>query len=232
LLGIYAKNQHDVSFCANLRHLPKIFPSHDDVMTVARMVRAECHALATNDSSSVVIMVPESSLYAWQLCNDAAAVSLLVAREAHATLDCIIGSFYDDNGFYRNSLYWIKDGTMQKRYDKRHAMVLIERLPVWLRCSLLKTIFFKSMPEIVPSSNEHPLIVVGGQQLVCYICSELFFNHYPDDPYGKIPILVLINDRWCSAYYMKLLMKLGAKIRALQWQRPIIYVAYSEMAYL
>jgi apolipoprotein N-acyltransferase len=186
-------------------------------------------AYARNPNLCAIIF-PESCVYPWRIC----AESLLTTQVTCTTAPCdyIVGSFYDDNGLYRNSCYWLHDGILQKRYDKRHAMPLIERLPWFLRFSpTIKNLFFKTMPEIVPSLNERPLMQIGDTHVIPYICSELFVNRLPDDDYPNFLIVALINDRWAPPYLQELIY-LGAVIQAHAWQREIVYVSYTRCSYI
>jgi hypothetical protein len=139
----------------------------------------------------------------------------------------VVGSFFDDaHNCYRNSCYWIKHGILQQRFDKRHAMILVERIPQLCSANMLKNMYFNQMPEIVPSCNIRPCITLSDTlRVVPYLCSELFFNEYPDDHYD-CTILLLANDTWTPARYIRHLMYLAVRFKAIQWQRTIIYVSY------
>ena len=84
--------------------------------------------------------------------------------------------------------------------------------------------------------SQRQIITIEGVTLfVPYICSELFFNEYPDDNYHDTPILVLVNDsvflqHACSRYICNELQML-ARFKAVQWQREIVYVSYSQSFY-
>jgi apolipoprotein N-acyltransferase len=186
-------------------------------------------AYARNPNLCAIIF-PESCVYPWRVC----AESLLTSQVTCGIEQCdyIVGSFYDDNGLYRNSCYWLRNGILQKRYDKRHAMPLIERLPWFLQfSSTAKNLFFKTMPEIVPSLNERPLMQIGNVQIVPYICSELFVNRLPDDDYPDLPIVAQINDRWAPNYLQEIIY-LGAVMQAHAWQREILYVSYTRKIWI
>jgi hypothetical protein len=70
---------------------------------------------------------------------------------------------------------------------------------------------------------------------VPYICSELFFNEYPDDIYKNISVVALVNDtaflrRYAS--YISELLFLVARMKAIAWQRDIVYVSYSRSFFI
>lgn len=207
-----------------IAHVPKIIQQSDDDDALCNLIHDYVGLASESVHDCCGAVFPESSVYAWQICAHS-----LRADPAHAEIrDYIIGSFFDDNGMYRNSCYWLRDGVLQQRYDKRHAMPLIERMPWWLKRTRLYTLFFASRPEIVPSNNEHPLMMIGEHVVVPYICSELFFNRTPDDAHTSTPLVALVNDRWCYASYLQDLLYLGAVVQAYAWQRTILYVSYTR----
>ncbi len=180
-------------------------------------------AYARNPELAAVLF-PESSVYPWRICAESTLADYMPTRK---TCDYIIGSFYQDGEHFRNSCYWLRNGVVQKRFDKRHAMPLIERLPWFLQHPFFKQLFFADMPEIVPSSNARPVMYVGDVACVPYICSELFFNRVPGDTYSDLPIVALVNDRWAPPYLQQL-MYCGAVVQAHAWHRTIVYASYTR----
>jgi len=213
----------------HIAHVPKSIPCTDEYSAACNLLHDYVAIAAGNATNVCGAVLPESAVYPWELC----AQSLLATyKSGHDIHDYIIGSFYNDAGHYRNSCYWLHDGTLQVRFDKRHAMPLIERLPWFFKNSFFYNLFFATMPEIVPSDNERPLMMLSKYAFVPYICSELFFNRLPDDAHDGVAIVALVNDRWCPYAYMQELMYLGAVVQAYAWQRDILYVAYSRWEYI
>ena len=220
---------HDKRSALCIAPVPKYIPISSNIAASCRLVHDYVRMSLCECDQKIIrgAVFPESSVYQWDMC----AQSLLaeyIPIDGIPVADYIIGSFCDDAGAYRNSCYWMRDGMLQKRFDKRHTMPLIERMPWWLKNTILYSLFFNAMPEIVPSDNERPIMMLGEMQCVPYICSELFFNRVPDDIYPNLPIIALINDRWCPFPYMQQLMYLGAVVQAYAWQRDIFYVSYSR----
>lgn len=175
-----------------------------------------------------LIVMPESSFYCDSLDIYPSLCNAWVAKKIGRPLDITVGSFRWDGPSYRNTLHWIQDGTLKDVFDKRHAMVLVERLPPWLSCTALKDLFFKNFPCITPSTKKRPqLQLLADATFIPYICSELFFNDHPDDSYGKgTTILATTNDIWCKTTNIAHLMNLAARFRAVQWQRNILYISF------
>jgi hypothetical protein len=206
--------------------LPKKFPDIENISFSARLLREEVRCILQKYPEVHIVFAPESSIYTHYLFNEPSLVNHLSPPEIGKPLQLLIGSFYDDDGKYRNTCYWVKDGIMQQRFDKRHAMVLIERIPSLFKSNIIKDMYFTQMPEIISSNNIRPHFNVSDTLCVVpYLCSELFFNEYPDDPYD-CTILLLANDTWTPSRYIRDLMYLAARFKALQWQRGIIYITY------
>jgi len=183
-----------------------------------------------------LIVMPESSFY----CNNLtmpALTTLWDARHLGRPIDIVIGAFRWKKGKYYNSLHWIRNGIIQACFDKRHAMILIERMPSWFGFWFIHDLYFKIDPEISPAQDKRPqLLIMKETAFVPYICSELFFNEHPDDVYPDIPILAICNDIWFHPLYhlsyVQTLMYLTAKFKAIQWQRSVVYVAFSQAVFL
>jgi hypothetical protein len=111
-------------------------------------------------------------------------------------------------------------------------MFLTERIPFWLQKTFVEKIFFSQSPIIVQSTNKRPLLEINDEiKLVPYICSELFFNHQPDDTFEKYPILAIANDRNFLPYIADLMVNHAQRI-AITWNRPIIYVSFLHHVYI
>ncbi len=149
----------------------------------------------------------------------------------------IFGASRWRGGDYYNSLHWVYNGTLQTCYDKRHAMLLSERLPSWGNHPMLLKMYFNHGPLITISACERiKLSLLEQDSFIPYICSELFFNELPDDIHRNEPIIAVVNDSlfvgsvW-SLYVQKLLILL-ARFKALQWQRDIVYVSYAQSLFI
>jgi hypothetical protein len=121
---------------------------------------------------------------------------------------------------------------LQCCYDKKHAMLLSERLSTWMDNDFFKHIYFNERQPIHRSLCERTQCVVSENiSFVPYICSELFFTELPDDTYENSPVLAVVNDILFTTYIQKLLVLL-ARFKAIQWQRNIIYVSYTQSLFI
>jgi apolipoprotein N-acyltransferase len=178
--------------------------------------------------SSIIIM-PESALD----IVDHTVLDKLHGAYLQKPLHLIFGACSCENDNYYNSLYWIHDGTVSLRFDKKHAMLITERMADWMNSDWLRKIYFKDDISITRSCNERKLLQISEPiAFIPYICSELFFNEYPDDCYPDIPILAIVNDTLLNGSYMHNLLVLLAKFKAIQWHRDIVYVSYGVSVFI
>lgn len=183
-----------------------------------------------------LIVMPESSYY----CDALASFPELSKKWNSASLgkpvSVLVGAFRWKDGKFFNSLHWFFDGTLQACFDKRHSMLLTERVPSLVDVPLVRNQFFSKLPEICPSLNKRePFSLLKEKSFVPYICSELFFNQYPDDNFPNETILAVCNDRYFYTPvrpYVQNLMALEAIFKAIEWQRDIIYISFSQALYI
>lgn len=137
----------------------------------------------------------------------------------------------DENRY--NSLYWIHNGTVHARFNKKYTMLLTEHVADWMNADWLRNIYFKDKVVVTRSCNERmPIKLSDSISFVPYICSELFFNEYPDDCFPDTPIVAIVNDTLFIDSYMQELLLLLARFKAIQWQRSIVYVSYAYSVFI
>jgi len=129
-----------------------------------------------------------------------------------------------------NCVYHIHNSKLVNCYKKRKLIPFIEFIPEIYRSSLIKDIFFKYRSEYIHHHNDHEIVKLylddnNFQNFVLYICSEFFFNFNLDDDYNY-PIIALCGDFWSKFNYFKKVMYFIARIKALNWNRDIIYITY------
>jgi hypothetical protein len=145
----------------------------------------------------------------------------------------ICGACCYENGNYYNALYWIHNGIVQAQFNKKYTMLLTEHVADWMNVDWLRKIYFKDNSAVTRSCNKRTLLTVSNSvTFVPYICSELFFNEYPDDCYLDTPIIAIVNDTRLIGSYMQELLLLSARFKAIQWQREIVYVSYAHSVFI
>lgn len=205
--------------------VPQVFRQQTSVEALAENAAGTLQKITQQHPSADIILMPEAAFYSTEL-----ASALFLAYFKHAfskKIELFTGAFTWQDNLYRNSMYWIENGTIKTVFHKKHAMLLTEKLPSWCKGSMLYELYFKNFNEIIPSENERPLLQIDQQiQLVPYICSELFFANRPTDQFSTKPIYSLCNDRWTVPYVQRLMLQ-TAQYKAIEWQRTIIYVSFS-----
>ncbi len=204
----------------------------DDPSVVIKIVSIQLKKIITMYPEVEIIIMPES---AFNISNFAELPELLqlwnkdyIGKPIHIIFGA--SRYHDDN--YYNSLHWVYNGVLQQCYDKKHVMLMSERLSYWMDSDYLRSVYFTEQQPITTAvCTRIKLPLLPNKTFVPYICSELFFNEWPDDT-SRYPIIALINDllfleSWWSLYIHKLLILL-AQFKAIQWQRDIIYVSYAR----
>jgi predicted amidohydrolase len=211
--------------------LPEAFYNPHNTQKTMSEVKSKLQELLTERPQASVILMPESALF---LCDLSAHKKLIKQWDkAHLGKEATIitGGITYENGNSYNTAYLVHNGQIKNNFKKRHSMLLTENITSWLNFSFVQSCYYTQRPPITRSTNTRNLFVVSQElQLVPYICSELFFNEQPDDAFPNQPVLALCNDTWVIPEYVKKLMYTTAHFKALQWGRPVLYVAY-EYAY-
>lgn len=176
-----------------------------------------------------IIIFPESSFY---LCDLKKEKELIKYFDKEVNI--IIGALRNKKDRVYNALYHIYNGKIVNKFYKRHSLLLTERLPFFyfnfINNILLKTCF-KKRPLISESLKKRKYFKIDNLKFIPYICSEIFFNKYPDDDFKEDDIIISVcNDSWISKYahYLKKMMATVNKFKAITWKRYVIYVDYSS----
>jgi len=211
--------------------LPYFFYVPYNMTFLMTTVREELRKIIYKYPQVSLIVMPESSLYC-SFLHMPELTNLLSEKNISKAINLVAGSFSFNNNQYHNTLYWIKNGVLQLCYYKRHTMFLTERIPFWLHKTYIEEIFFSQSPTIAQSTNKKQLLAFNDEiKLVPYICSELFFNHYPDDDLQEYPILAIANDRHFLPYTGDIMVRYAQKI-AITWKRAIVYVSFLKHCYI
>ena len=205
-------------------------------IVVVKVVANQLKKIIAQYPDTEIIIMPES---AFNVSNFAEFPELLQLWNEDClgkTVHIVFGAARWHNGNYYNTLHWVHNGVLQDCYDKRHAMVVSERLPG--NSGVLRHVCFArvTLPIVASSCRRIKLALLKNVSFVPYICSELFFNELPDDNHGSIPIIAVINDSLFmgsaySAYIQKILVLL-TRFKAIQWQREIVYVSYAQSLFI
>ncbi len=222
------KHENQPDWYKKIGSLPCMIRAHTPRGVLRILVQHLKKLTAIYPEVSIIIM-PESAL------DKVENETLNKLHESHMEkqLHLIFGACSCENGNYYNSLYWIHNGSLQARFDKKHTMLMTECLADWMNVDWLRKIYFKDGISMTRSCNERKSLHISESiAFVPYICSELFFNEYPDDCHPDTPIIVIINDTLLIDSYMQELPLLLAQCKAIQWRRNIVYVSYRVSVFI
>lgn len=140
---------------------------------------------------------------------------------------CFGSHAFEDNEWH-NRLYFIKNGKISAFYDKQHCMPFAEHLLFpWSHIPCVQEIMLHQCQQFCAGGKKRAVIVHNDFQFLPYMCSELFCMHDAPKEDNSIPIICIINDSWFAGYVRRLLHLL-ARYKAILWQRVIIYVGHYE----
>lgn len=199
-----------------------------DLTSIGTTVQYKIREILRKRPDVAVVILPESALFK---CNLESASELAHAwdkKRLGKAITIMVGAARWEKTRCYNSAYLLYDGAIQSIYDKRHTMMLIEGLASWWDNTFVYSLFYKNTQPLTASEKPHVVWNLhNGISCVPYICSELFFNIWPDDSFSQVPIALLCNDTWSSISYIQRIMYLIVRLKALHWQRDIIYAGYA-----
>ena len=210
---------------------PAAFNNMETHLMQAEAAQNYYRSIKDRNEQCEIIFMPESSFNSVQLSVDPNLCKLWSEDHLGKPMHIVLGSFRWEGPHFRNSLHWIYNGKLEAVFDKRHGMALLERIPPCLNTPTIYELFHKTRPEVNPSTQPRPIFCVcKTAQFTPYICSELFFNEFPDDNHTTT-ILAATNDLWCFNLYVAKLMYLNARLKAIMWQRDILYISFKYASY-
>jgi hypothetical protein len=206
-------------------------------VSTAKVLARDFAQIVAQNSDVNCIVLPESAANCESLFQSPELVALWSEQNIGKPLHIICGSCRSDGLQQYNSAYWVYNGVVQCCFDKRHAMLITERLGYLLESPFWQNIYFNAGLQTTVSVVDRGVIAIDNQfQCVPYICSELFFYEQPFDCFVGSPIVVLVNDSLfrLSAFsgYMTHLLVLLARYKAIAWQRGILYISYANSVFI
>lgn len=232
LLGMFipVKKTTPPKWLGKVERLTKTYYDTKNLKLVVWAITHEINKIVDKNPNVEMIVLPESAVYADKLPDHPELFNYWSTEYVGKPLHVLVGGYRWTDGKYRNSLYWIYDGKVQGYFDKRHAMTLTERMPSMFNFDFITKAYYNEFPTVTASDNERVAFKLLDTELIPYLCSETFFNRCPDDNTSST-ILSSCNDTWTSCEYIKKLMYVGARFKAIQWQRDILYTTFLHGAY-
>ena len=204
----------------------------DNPIVTIKIIAHQLKKIIEQYPHTTVIVMPESALNVTDFESKPALLQLWNEHCLGKAVHLIFGTCRRKEDNYYNSLHWVYNGVLQECFDKKHAMLITERLSEWMNSDCMRTIYFKNGLSITRSCNDRIQLSILDTIFVPYICSELFFNELPDDNYGRAPIIAIVNDTLLLDSYIQKLLVLLARLRAMQWQRDVVYVSYGRSVFI
>ncbi len=199
---------------------------------LAKLMGNDMKTLIEHHPETELIVLPEYALRI-NLASLSELATFWDARHVGKPVQVIMGAHNWEGDSLHNAFYLIYDGKIQQLFNKRHIMPLIEGVSNWYNIKAFTSLYHAELPPVSVSTNDRkPFTLFDGTSFVPYICSELFFNDKPDDSFPQATIIALCKDTWTTMPYIHRLMFLAARFKALEWQRPILYVAYRYNGYI
>jgi apolipoprotein N-acyltransferase len=195
------------------------------------MVAKRVCTIISKDPTISMIIMPESAIQSPLFDTPMERIDVLNELSIGRPVHILCGVSHDTY----NTVYWLYNGIVQAHSDKRHAMMMTERIPRILQ--YFNDIYCSRGTGIIRSDNERVRMNIENMGFCTpYLCSELFFNEYPDDPFVEDTIIALVNDsvflESIHSYYVIDLLLLLARFKAVYWRRPIVYVSYNYFYYI
>lgn len=211
-----------------------IYGSNRSAKSMIKVVAQWLRKVIQEYSHVQTIIMPESSLNTIFMQEDYDDFVCWSSESSGKPIQLIFGATRLSGDCYYNTVFCVKNGTLESFFDKRCPMLLSEWLPDWCGMVSLQTICRNAdRPAITWSDNKRNAIIINGYgECVPYICSELFCSVSPDSSDQGRPIVALVNDSIfiespCAGYIADFLVKL-ARLKAADWGCDIIYVSYSQ----
>ena len=219
-------NRVNTFFVHKIIEAPQIFFDSIDLSHLADQVQDIVKDGLLRNPDTELFIFPESSFDRVNLASAKEIATQWDSLHVGKPVHLLIGAYGWEGVKYHNTVYWVYDGQIKGAFNKRHSMVLAEGISHLWDCFLVRSLYFSNVPPVSPSTNERPQFLIDDHAVVPYICSELFFNDKPDDTYPNATIIAVCNDVWAQLSFVRRLMYLTARFKAIEWQRDIIYAAY------
>lgn len=144
-------------------------------------------------------------------------------------IQLFIGGYRKENGKTFNSLYHIKNGVLDRVYDKCLLVPFVEYIPKKFEAfSFLKNLFLKDRGMFSPGKYRCTFDCGDGVLCAPHICAEFFFANNKEK--NDFTLLVL-NDAVFSSSFFNELVFLWCAFKAKEQCRNIVVIGY-ESAFL
>lgn len=213
------------AWIARIAHIPRSLTQELSHTHTAKLIRTYLETIAQHDPEIDIFIIPEDGIQSCQFCSNPALCKTCMPCALDKQQHFIFGAYRKNKNQEFNTLYYLANGELKQYYDKQHTMIFTEEIP-----ALFGTNIFKNYIQACSFSHGHrsrnPLEISPNLAFIPYICSEIFFLDQPDDAHPELPILALCSDKWAFFTYSKERALRVAQLKALEWQRDVLFISY------
>lgn len=169
---------------------------------------------------SPLILLPESAL-SWSFDKD--GVMAFRLRDALSPgAELFFGAQREEGGSLFNTVYRGTEHSFYVEHDKTHGMPCVERVPWWWRGRPWCGERCCTQAEMEGWRTS----CIDGYRCAWYLCSEFFFATSVVADCDVV--LCLANDGWFGDSVVVEWLGLAARLKALCWRKPVVYVSYRK----
>lgn len=211
-------------FLDHIMVLDRRYSATNNLDIALRLLQSDIRDVQSTHPQVQLIIMPESAL-------SVGMIDEIYSGSIYCSCALLAGGYrMVDTSSYNTVVYAVH--AYAALFSKRLLVPIVERIPYCLSYTWLQSLFFKHSPILSESNNKRWVCTGNPCTFVPYICSELFLSSDPDDEHPDDVIIACVNDTWCVWEYVRQCMQLCARLRAIAWNRAIIYASYHAACYI
>lgn len=221
--------QEPPALLKNIGYVHPVAGDHDDPVGVAQETMVRVNDVIKRRPAATLVLMPESTAkFSLSEYSDAANV---IKRELPEGVTLAFGAHRTEGEARYNSLHCARNSLITFCYDKIKLAPFGEYVPYpWSNIPWLAKLFLKRRGFDPGRKACRPVPLTPQFSCIPLICYDVYFLY--DDPCSlvdhQIPVLALTNDSWFDdAPYIQGLLWFIARLQAIAWRRPVIYVAHT-----
>lgn len=213
-----------------IAYIPRTFNHELSATYAARQVKTYIEALIQHDPAVDIFILPEDGIQSSRFYTHQTLCKTCMPN-LNKCYHLIFGAYRKEGIQEFNTLYHLSDCELKHHYDKQYTMIFSEEIPNLIGTSILKkNIMFNPLSR--GKESRAPFYIDSAIAFIPYICSEVFFMDQPDDNYPIMPILAACSDKWATWDYTKERCLRVARLKAMEWQRDILFISYTRAGFL
>ena len=190
-------------------------------------IRRELEKLNQKEPNLHMLVAPESTFPF--MVNECSFFVPLLQEGMFPDQTFIFGAHRREEGHCYNCLCLLHQGRITQIYDKKHLMILTEKVPqIPFFSDFLSSFFLSHSYSFEPGDPKgQNCMLIAGKPITVFMCSEFFIPLNFMQPCAKTDIVAcFVNDSWFRCRYMKKLLWLYAHLYAVEHQKCVLYVSH------